>query len=325
MIRFHKPYINLNEKDLYEIKEIFNNGWVSSGKYVNELEQVLKKRYNVKNAIPCANATTGLTIAIKSANWKQLDLFLPSFTWPSTLYAIRSTNNFPRFVDININTLLMNNVDDDCYSVPVDTFGARYSPNNFEKTIIDAAHGFDVKDLGNRSIVEVMSLSHTKTVTGVEGGIIFTNDDKIANKARELVRLSSRMEEINAFIALKSINNYDFELKTLRNKIFTTYKNGLSVNKNINYVKYPAGSNPSVFAIIFDSVKDRDIVVNALNATKIEYKIYYEPLLVGFENSDFIFNRILCLPCYPEIIDKQADIINIILNSTNYYNKTFLT
>ena len=214
-VQFGSPNINAHALTR-EIEGILLSGWVSIGEYVEALESYFKKTYRMKYAIGCNSATQGLTIAIKAAGWHNKHVHMPAFTWPSTLYAVKCSNNIPIFHDIDPDSWLMDDdfgklTEDDCI-VPVDIFGnmAEHSDNfAIENTIIDAAHGFGLECLGKRGIAEVVSLSFTKVVTGMEGGMILTDDDELAETATELRRLSARMGEINALIAMESIRNYD--------------------------------------------------------------------------------------------------------------------
>ena len=317
-MRFHKPDVALSHKELNDIEGILKSGWVSSGEYCEKLEHEIRRRTKVKYAIPCANATNGLIIAMKSAGIKGRRVYVPAFTWPSSVYAIKASGNEPVYTDIDKDTYLMKSGVSHSVSeaaMPVDVFGNQCDIENYgyDKVVIDAAHGFDMRELGRRGDAEVISFSHTKIVTGMEGGAILTNDDVIATKARELVRLSARMGEINAYIALSSIKKYDKVNKETRQDIIDFY------NQHLIWTfkqKYNAGSNPSVYSLRFSSQSIRDFVARRLDGRGIEYKIYYEPLVNNMEGVNFVYERILCLPVYPHLTAQEtADIVNVIKNA----------
>lgn len=311
-IQFSKPMISLDGEDYEKIKAVINSGWVSIGRYVEELENEFKKRFKVKHAIACSSCTQGLIIALKAAGWRNKRIAVPAFTWPSTVYAIESNiGNTPVFCDIDPKTWLIDleSRDDESYDVvlAVDTFGNQANVKTTKPVIYDAAHGFNLKQLGHRGIAEVVSFSFTKVVSTSEGGVILTNDDEIAKTAYELRRLSARMEEINAIIGLRSIKNYE---KNQQQKLNIIQKYIDSFNFTLQQI--PECTNYSVFSILLDSAQSRDAIAKAFKENNIEVKIYYEPLVEGLPNTDWIYSHIISLPTYPDIASKQEYLCKLI-------------
>lgn len=315
--QFSKPTISLEEEDFEKIRSVISSGWVSIGKYVEELEGKFKERFKVKHAIACSSCTQGLIIALKAAGWRNKRVAVPAFTWPSTVFAIESNiGNTPVFCDIDSETWLMDmgSLDDAHYDVvlAVDTFGNQAEIQTTKPVIYDAAHGFDLDKLGHRGIAEVVSFSFTKVVTASEGGMILTNYDEVAKTAYELRRLASRMEEVNAIIALSSIRKYDHFHK-IKLDIIERYLKGFDFNFTLQRI--PECTNHSVFSILMNNSYARDAVAAALARNNIEVKVYYEPLVEGLVNTDQVFSRILSLPTYPDITSKLDEIIALVNES----------
>lgn len=314
-VPFGSPNINTDAIKT-EVIDILSSGWVSIGKYVEELEGYFKESTGVKHAIGTNCATTGLIIAIKAAGWHKERVHLPSFTWPSTLYAVKCSKLQPVFHDIDPDTWLMNCVVgdhehyiNDCV-IPVDVFGnGAQVPEGFEKDriIIDAAHGFGLKNLGHRGIAEVVSLSFTKVVTGMEGGMVLTNDDELAETATELRRLSSRMGEINALVAIDSIRGY---APSVAQFAINHYKKNITVPYKCQEVV--TDTNNSVFSMRFENTVIRDAIRIALEKEGIETKVYYDPLQRGLPETEKLYNTILSLPCNGDAYAVQENIIEII-------------
>lgn len=327
------PNIDLDTQESFTINSIIKSGWVSNGRHVEEMEHFLEERFGVKHAILCNNATSALTIALKSAGWKNKKIGVPSFTWPSTVYSIESScrNNEISFYDIDLKTWLIT-PDENCDAlVVVDTFGNNAFKKYDKPVIYDAAHGFDLKNVGNRGLAEVISFSFTKIVTAMEGGVILTNNDTLAEVATELRRLSSRMGEINAVVLKNSIERYDKFYKDLRLKLIDNYRKGFDFTFTEQDI--PIDTNYSVYSILFENSLIRNIVSSSLYQNGIEHKIYYEPLILGLPNTDSIFSRILALPIHEHMINDQENIINIINKTVNigsvpgksyFYNSGYL-
>jgi dTDP-4-amino-4,6-dideoxygalactose transaminase len=304
----------LTKKDMATIEDIINSGWVSNGRYCKKLEELFKATYGVKHALTCNNATNGLIIAFKAAEWEDDRIAMPAFTWPSTLYAANCANNDISWLDIDPETWLASlymGTGSTKWCV-VDTFGNQFEvPENRQRDfIIDAAHGWDLPDLGRRALVEVVSFSFTKLITGTEGGMILTNNDKVAENATELRRLSSRMSEVNAYLALRSIQMYDTREKTEIQVAVDTYLNGFDFEYETQ--KSVIASNNSVFAIKMTSTNARNAAMVALAREGIETKVYYDPLNSKPEVTKDLHSKILAFPTHALAREEQENIISIV-------------
>jgi dTDP-4-amino-4,6-dideoxygalactose transaminase len=253
---------------------------------------------------------------------------MPAFTWPSTLYAVNCIAGFPIFHDIDPETWLMErpkSTETGCLLL-VDVFGNQcetFDQFDFKRTIIDAAHGYGLPNLGRRGIAEVVSLSFSKVVTAMEGGMILTDDDKLAETARELRRLTARMTEISALIAQKSIVDLDSDVAR---KNILSYKKHITVSHKCQHVV--SGTNNSVFCIVLEDSAIRDAIRIALGKAGVETKVYYDPLQDGHFYTDVLYSRILALPIHSgvtEHIEKIIQIINMAGRSARTPGKEFLT
>ncbi len=302
------------------IGEVIDCGWVSIGKHVQELENHFMLEFGVKHAIACSSATTGLIIAIKAAGWKRRNVHIPAFTWPSTAYAVDCNSNTIICEDIDRKTWLMRDfIDyasgDDCV-IPVDVFGNQapiHDAFSWENRIYDAAHSYGAQGLGHRGIAEVVSLSFTKVVTAMEGGMILTNSSGLANTARELRRLSGRMGEINALAALQSIERHKIN-EDKKEHIIGQYLDGIKLDFDVQETKVL--TNNSVFSILFPETTTRNSVMKGLAGNGVETKVYYDPLYSGLPNTEYVYNRILSLPTHSGINPKDVKKIIKIINES---------
>ncbi|MCA9733242.1 MAG: DegT/DnrJ/EryC1/StrS aminotransferase family protein [Deferribacteres bacterium] len=310
-----RPNLNLHVKDFDAIRNILNSKWVSNRDHVAALEEVFITRFKVQFAIACSSATTGLMAAVKAAWPPGVTIELPAFTWPSTLLAAQFNQGKIIFQDIRQDTWLMQagTLPKNRFRIVVDIFGNQYSaakPSDKSRTIYDAAHGFDLPKLGHRGIVEVVSLSATKPVTATEGGMILTNEADIAAKARQIVRYIGRMEEINAYLAKRSIENFDSvgyqqKMEAIREK----YIADLDFEYELQTI--PEASNRSSFQFLVKNQFIRNRIFAALAEKDIVARAYYEPLAAHLENTNEVFNRIISLPFHPFMADRQDEIIDL--------------
>lgn len=310
-VQFASPSIYLSIEDLISISSIARNGQFVSGIYTSMIEEWFVANTKAKYAIACANATSGLTIAFKACGFKNKKVAIPAFTWPSILYALECTQSIPVFCDINKETWLMEKPIEDVDIIsPVDVFGNEVNIYTKQPQIIDAAHGFNIDHLGGRGLVEVVSFSFTKPITGGQGGMILTNDKDIYHEAKELVKLSAKMTEMSAYFIIKEIGNYYPHKTIMRNAVINKYRE--LIKKSYTEQKIETSSNVSTYSILLESTEVRDRIATEFKRNGIEVKIYYEPLIEGLPNTDWVYSRIISLPVYEDVFKNITEICDII-------------
>lgn len=306
--RFSRPSLRLGAGERRAIREMLRTGWVSNGEHVRRLEQHFRERFGVRHAIATSNCTQGLVIVLRAAGLAGARVALPAFTWPSTLYALLQNHCTPVFADIDPESWLI-----DLRSVrkrfdavvAVDVFGNEAAVPAGVPVIYDAAYGYGLPRLGHRGLAEVVSLSFTKLPTAGEGGMILTNDSRLAREAAELRRLSARMLEFAAVVGLSSIGQYEATYLA-RLQVIERYRKLLRIGFREQQV--PRANNYGVFAVTLPTKTVRDRVARALAERGFETKVYYDPLVRGLPNTEAVYRRILALPAYPEIRGKVGQI-----------------
>ena len=311
MIPFHKVKIKADVQDLLEIKEILDSGQVVNGPWTEKLEQHFIDMTGAYYAIACASCTAGLVAVVDSLGYGTKKIALPSFTWPSTNFAVRHNNAWPIYCDIDKDTWIIKPPSD--YGVDVlmvvDTFGNQADIDFPKPVIYDAAHGYGLPKLGKRGLAEVVSLAMTKAVTGMQGGVILTDHKGLARNLRKHIKTFAKITEINAYLALESTKDYDKELER-RYNVVEMYCNLLNDPYEIQEI--PEKTNLSVFAILLEDRAKRDRVAKAFREIGIEVKIYYEPVTTGLKNTDDIYSRIIALPTWDGVEDEIPAICRVI-------------
>lgn len=193
--------------ELKYITECVMTGWVSSaGKYVDTFEKMFSAYCNASHAVSTSSGTTALHLALLALEIGPGDeVVVPALTFISTANAVRFTGAEPIFVDSepetwNIDPNLIEEALTDrtrCI-IPVHLYG---HPANMDPVISLArkhglfviedaaeAHGALYKDrkVGSLGDIGMFSFYGNKTITTGEGGMVVTNDDRIADKIRLL-------------------------------------------------------------------------------------------------------------------------------------------
>lgn len=209
----NEPLLNGNEKKY--LLECINSGWISSeGPFIKEFEDNFAKKVHRAYGIAVANGSVALDMAIKAINIEAGDeVILPTFTIISCAAAIVRAGAMPVLVDSDLSTW---NMDVDqieekitsktkaimvvhIYGLPVDmepilTLAKKHNL----KIIEDAAemHGQTYKNrpCGSFGDISTFSFYPNKHITTGEGGMIVTDDPKIADRLRALRNLCFKPE-----------------------------------------------------------------------------------------------------------------------------------
>ncbi len=167
--------------------------------------------------------------------------------------------------------------------------------------IFDSAQGLGAeykgKPAGGFGDVEVFSISPTKVVTSIEGGLVTTNNDELATKVRKMrdygkntngedmdyIGLSARISEFHSIVGLKNFKKMSLLIKE-RHKLIELYKSSLHGIKGISFQKIPVGcQSTGNYMVIFIDTKDakatRDEVYEYMKENGIQTKKYFFPAL----------------------------------------------
>jgi dTDP-4-amino-4,6-dideoxygalactose transaminase len=310
MIKIAEPFIN--SKEIKAVVHVLKSHALSQGKNVNKFEEEFSKYLGVKYAIATSNGTTALHTALWSLGIGNGDEVITTpFSFIASSNCILMVGAKPVFVDINEKIF---NIDPDkieekitkktrailivhLYGQPCDMEPIMKIARKYDLYLIEdacQAHGAEYKGkkVGSFGDVACFSFYATKNMTTGEGGMVVTNDKKIAEKCRlfishgEVSRYKSillgynyRMTEIQAAIGLEQLKKLD-NLNKVRIKNAKFLTNCL---KNIEEVETPyvMSNVKHIFHQYTIKVKrNRDRLKEFLWNAGIETKIFY-PILIS--------------------------------------------
>ena len=203
MIPVNEPVISGNSKKY--VNEALDSGWVSSaGKFIGLFEESFSEYLGVKHAITTTNGTTALHLAVVSLGIGPGDeVIMPDLTIISCPFSVIYAGGTPVFVDVDPNT---GNIDPEkieekitnktkaimpvhLYGHPADMEPILRIAGKYNLFVIEdaaEAHGAEYKGkkVGGIGDVGCFSFFANKIVTTGEGGMVVTNDDKLAQRAR---------------------------------------------------------------------------------------------------------------------------------------------
>lgn len=361
-IPISRPYIGEEEKQA--VQRVLDSGMIVQGEEVPEFEARFADLLNVKHAIATSNGTTALTTAIMSHGIEQGDeVIIPSFSFIATATSVLSAMATPVFVDIEPDTFCMDPAKIEAAItpktkaiMPVHLYGhpaqmpeIKPIADKHQLAIIeDAAQAHGAK-IGEQPIggwgTSGFSLYATKNMMSGEGGMVTTNDDDLANRARmirnhgmsqqyfhEVIGFNFRLTNLSAAIGVQQVQRLpDWNTKRQENaEYFNAHLQGVKIPKE----REGYTSVWHQYTIVLPEGIDRDTFKDMLNERGIGARVYY-PLPIhcqpvfrdkwtpcettcthGF-NRDCpdlpvtidLTNHVVSLPVHPMLTDDERDYI----------------
>lgn len=342
---------------LERIDECLSSGQLSAGKYVKALEAEFVNISGCRHAIAVNSGTSSIEIVMRILGVQGKEVLVPTNTFLATASAVHFAGGTVRLVDTNKKTCsvsleeLKRRKTDKTVGVIVVHIGGIITPEiTAIKEWCDAegiwlfedaahAHGSQLEGIsaGKFGIAGSFSLFATKIITSGEGGVIVTDDDRIAENARlfrnhgkpmewitysVLEGANYRMSDITGAIGLTQTENLD-EIIARREKIADLYTRYLCENMPGLELVLPAGrSSWYKYIVLLPVGVSRDTVKEKMKEKGIglQGEVYAIPLhqqpvadLLGidceFPVADDVCARQICLPIYPGLLVEEAHVV----------------
>ncbi|WP_298749229.1 DegT/DnrJ/EryC1/StrS family aminotransferase [uncultured Arcobacter sp.] len=308
MIRLIKPYVNFEEVR-NEFEEVFESGWFTKGKFVDEFRNLLKSYTGSKNAFLTTSATTALTMSLKILDIKAGDeVIISDFSFPATANVVEDLGAIPIFADVSLETFNMlpdeleNKITTKTKAVIfVDALGnpsgilkikaicEKYNLPLIEDGACAIGSSENTIKCGNIADLTCFSFHPRKLLTTGEGGAITTNNEEYAKLLEIKLNHGSvvndgkfdfidygynyRMSELQAVMGIKQLEKLDSIVKsrnTIRDMFIVQLEQlGFKEQKVTKDVVY------NVQSLVFQvpSEINRDDLVSYLKNNKIETTI----------------------------------------------------
>jgi perosamine synthetase len=207
-IPVNEPLINGNEKKY--LLECIETGWISSeGPFIKDFEVKFAGSVGCKHGIAVCNGTAAIDAAVDALGFGPGDeVILPAFTIISCVNQIVRCGAIPVLVDSDPLTWNMNVSEIEekitsrtkaimvvhIYGLPVDLDPVLKIAKKYNLIVIEdaaEAHGqtYKGKPCGSFGDISTFSFYSNKHITTGEGGMIVTNNDRLAEECRSLRNL----------------------------------------------------------------------------------------------------------------------------------------
>lgn len=357
MIPVTRSYLPPIEEYNKWVQKAFDNQWLTNrGELINLLEDRLKDYLNINWLTVTTNGTLPIQIALKIFG-NGGEVITTPFSYVATTSSIVWENYTPVFVDIHPEYLTIDETkieeaitDKTTCILATHVFG---NPCNIEvieaiaekhdlKVIYDAAHCFGVnykeKSVFDFGDVSTCSFHATKLFHTAEGGAMFTNDKELQHKlfyshnfghdgplAFHGLGINGKVSELQAAMGL-SVLPYMDEILSERKKVVEMYDSLLDFS-NLQPLKIRENTewNYSYYPVVFESEEKVLKVQKALNDKEVYPRRYFYPSLnrlpyinyASMPVSEQISERILCLPLYAGLEEKDIQMIIEEINKIN--------
>lgn len=354
MIPVTKTFFPPIEEYKAYIDRIWENQWLTNnGDLLKELTDKLKNQLVVDYIIPMTNGTLPIQIAL-NVFAKQGEVITTPFSYVATTSSIVWEKCTPIFVDIHPEYLTIDETKIEAaitkkttailathvYGNPcnVDVIESIAKKHNL-KVIYDAAHCFGVtyrgKSIFNYGDVSTCSFHATKLFHTGEGGALLCNDKKVYHEMFYRhnfghqgpldfygVGINAKMSELQAAMGL-TVLPYMEHVISERKKVVEYYNTHLDFkNQSKIKIREHTNWNFSYYPVIFKSEEQLLNTQKRLNNNDIYPRRYFYPALNTLNYIQYqpmpivedIAKRMLCLPLYVGLSEKELNLIVSLLN-----------
>ena len=365
-IPLHAPHFEGKEKR-YLLESIDSTFVSSIGAFVDQFENKVAEYTGIKYAIATVNGTAALHIALKLAGVEpNTEVITQSLTFVATCNAIHYRSAKPVFVDVDLKTLGLSpesleaflnqycEVREDGYCwnkssncqvsacLPMHTFGFPVRLNEIKQIcdryhlemIEDAAESlgsyFHHQHTGSFGLIGVLSFNGNKIITTGGGGMILTNDEALATKAKHLtttarvnhrwqfvhdeIGYNYRLPNLNAALGVAQMEKLPAYVENKR-WVAQQYQQW-GKKQGIQFTREPANSQANYWlnSIVVDNEDLRDKLLKVTNENGIMTRPAWTPmhkLSMNWDcqrdelsNTEWLFERLVCVPSSPINRDK---------------------
>lgn len=359
---------NMGGNELKYVTECIETGWVSSvGSYVDKFEKMSAEFAGTQYAVATSSGTTALHICLILAGVGQEDMVIaPNITFIATLNSIKYTGASPVLIDTDEKNWQMDldilqefletgteQKNGACYHkatgrripvlMPVHVLGnvcdmdrllalaEKHSLVVIEDSTESLGSYYKGKHTGGFGKMGTFSYNGNKIITTGGGGMIVTNDEALAKKAKHLttqaksdpfeyvhdeIGYNYRLVNVAAAMGVAQMEQLPGFIQR-KKEIISYYKDALNGVGDIRFQEVSAEVNPNWWLPTIMTTKQKE-VLRLLNESKMQSRPFWVPMnqLRMFANdiyvnrndrSDFVYQHCLSIPCSTNITDAELE------------------
>ena len=352
--------------ELKYVTECIETGWVSSvGSYVDLFEKMSAEFAGTKYAVATSSGSTALHICLILAGVNEKDMVIaPNITFVATLNTISYTGATPALIDTDAASwqmdldLLQEFLENDteqkdgaCYHkasgkripviMPVHVLGnicdmdrllalaKKYNLVVIEDSTESLGSYYKGKHTGSFGLMGTFSYNGNKIITTGGGGMIVTDNESLAKKAKHLttqakcdpfeykhdeIGYNYRLVNVAAAMGVAQMEQLPGFLKR-KKEIIAFYKKELEGVGDIRFQEVSEDTDPNWWLPTIFTAKQKQ-VLKILNDHQMQSRPFWVPMnqLPMFKDniyvnkndrSDFVYQHCLSIPCSTNITDAE--------------------
>ncbi|MDQ6776586.1 MAG: DegT/DnrJ/EryC1/StrS family aminotransferase [Actinomycetota bacterium] len=358
--------LRLEPEDIEAVAETLRSGWLTMGPRTEAFEQAFAEHLGARHAIALSSGTAALHLAYMAAGIGPGDeVIVPSFTFVATVNGVLYCGGEPVFADIvglenpcidpasverliTPRTRAVAAVHFAGYPAAVDVL-AELCRDRGLALIEDAAHAPSAalagRKLGTFGLAGAFSLFSNKVLSVGEGGLLATDDDAVAARARQLrshamtsvtwdrhrghadsydvldIGFNYRLDEPRAALAMARLPRLESDIER-RRELTLAYREGLAgvpdiivpyadedVSRSSCYVMPIMLRRPDQRAMLRQVLRDdHGVQTSILYPAVHEFSAYRERFPdVSLPHTELAARSELTIPLYPHMTDAEQE------------------
>ena len=358
--------VDLGDEELAGITEVLRSKWLTMGEKTGEFERRFAAFVGVPHALAMNSATAALHVALAALDiGPGDDVVVPTLTFVATANAVRYCGARPVFADI---------ASMDCWNIDATTIEAALTPTTRAVVVVhyagfpcdmpaimalararglavveDVAHApgalLDGKAMGAWGDAGCFSFFSNKNMTTAEGGMLTTQRQDIAERARKLrshgmttltldrhkghafdydvveLGYNYRMSELNAALGLAQLGRLESGNRR-RAELAGAYRERLAriSGLSVPFTTSIGTSSHHLMPVLLPDGTDRHDVMAHMKEQGIQTSIHYRPIdtftayvaaglgpSTAVPRSHAVGSRVVTLPLYPSMSMAQLD------------------
>lgn len=357
--------VALGKEEEGAVLEVLRSGWLTMGAVTQAFEQELAAFVGARHAFAVNNGTAALHLACLAVGLGEGDeAIVPSLTFVATANAVRYTGAEVVFADVESEDWLCvspraieEKITGRTKAIVVMHYGGfacdmpgilRVAKKHNLAVIEDAAHAIggslQGKSLGTWGDAGCYSFFGNKNMTTAEGGMLVTNDDRIAEKVRVLrshgmttltwdrhqghastydvvdLGYNYRMDEIRSAIGREQLRKLPAG-NARRTGLVLRYRRAFQEKVpalGLPFAEQRGISSHHIFPVLLPEGIQREAFREALKADGIQTSFHYPPVhhfrIYRKEGEELrmtesVTRRQVTLPLFPAMTDEQQDLV----------------
>jgi perosamine synthetase len=325
----------LDSEDYESVLRVLQSGHLVQGEQVARFEEALSSFVGVRHAVAVSSGTAALHLSLIALGVSDGDeVIIPSYVCSALLNAVMYVRAIPVIADIDGRTFNMDGEDigkrlskktkaiivPHMFGLPADinkilSFGIPV----IEDCAQSISAAFRERCTGSFGVCSVFSFYTTKLLAAGEGGMVVSDDERLAETVRDLrdydeketysVRYNYKMTDMQAALGMNQMKKLSFFIQK-RQEIADYYTETLQ-DAPVSLPVVPEGRDHIFYRYVL-LTRDRDELIEKMRREHIDCRQpVFHPLhdylsLPGYPVTDEVAKRAVSIPIYPSLKDEDV-------------------